>query len=96
LLALKGVAQIETARMVVTRELSVRETERLIATGRLKGVRSKLPSKPKDRDVLRLQEDLSQKLGTKVTIKSKRGGRGALVIEYSNLDQLDGLLRRIK
>lgn len=96
LLALSGMKQIETARMVAARELSVRETEKLVAA-QLKGARTTSAANPtKDRDVLRLQEELSQKLGTKVTIKAKRGGRGTLQIDYSNLVQLDGLLQRIK
>jgi ParB family chromosome partitioning protein len=95
LLALSGAAQIDTARSVVARGLTVRETERLVAA-RLKGPPRTPASRIKDRDVLRLQEDLSQKLGTRVVIKLGRGGRGALLIEYSSLQHLDGLLRRIK
>jgi len=94
LLALSGMQQIETARLVVERGLSVRDTERMI--GRLiKGVAGKKPHRVTDRDILRLQEDLSQKLGTKVVIKPGSKGHGALIIDYTSLAQLDAILARV-
>ena len=94
LLALSGMQQIDAARLIVARGLSVRETERLV--GRLiKGVTGKKARRVTDRDVLRLQEELAQKLGTKVTIKHGSKGRGALVIDYTNLAQLDAILARL-
>lgn len=94
LLALSGMQQIQTARMIAQRGMSVRETEALV--GRLvRGAPLKKVAKPADRDVLRLQEELAQKLGTSVQIKSGNKGRGALVIRYSSLDQLDQILSRI-
>ena len=94
LLALSGMQQIEAARRVATRGLSVRETERLVAR-LVKGVAGKKTRRVTDRDVLRLQEELAQKLGTKVMIKPGRKGRGALVIDYTNLAQLDAILARL-
>jgi ParB family chromosome partitioning protein len=86
--------QIETARLVVKRGLSVRDTERMI--GRLvKGLSRKKPHRVTDRDILRLQEDLSQKLGTKVVIKPGSKGHGALIIDYTSLAQLDAILARV-
>jgi len=94
LLALTGMQQIETARLIAERGMSVRETEKLV--GRLlRGTPAKKPRKTSDRDVLRLQEELAQKLGTKVEIKAGNKGRGVVVIQYSNLDQLDAILARI-
>ena len=94
LLALSGMQQIETARLVVERGLSVRDTERMI--GRLiKGVAGKKPHRVTDRDILRLQEDLSQKLGTRVVIKPGSKGHGALIIDYTSLAQLDAILARV-
>lgn len=94
LLALSGMQQIDAARLIVARGLSVRETERLV--GRLiKGVTGKKARRVTDRDVLRLQEELAQKLGTKVIIKHGSKGRGALVIDYTNLAQLDAILARL-
>jgi ParB family chromosome partitioning protein len=95
LLALSGMQQIETARAIAKRGLSVRETEKLVAR-LLQGASARKAGKAADRDVLRLQEELAQKLGTKVEIKTGRKGRGALVIEYSSLDQLDTILSRLR
>ena len=94
LLALSGMQQIETARNVAARGLSVRETERLVAR-LIRGAAGKKTRRGTHRDILRLQEDLAQKLGTKVTIKSGRKGRGALVIDYMSLAQLDAILARL-
>src|SRR6185369_2213680 len=94
LLALSGMQQIDTARLIAARGMSVRETEKLV--GRLlRGTPAKKPRKTSDRDVLRLQEELAQKLGTKVEIKAGSKGRGSVVIQYSNLDQLDAILARL-
>ena len=94
LLALSGMHQIEAARTVAARGLSVREAERLVAR-LLKGPPGKRSRRVTDRDVLRLQEELSQKLGTKVTVKQGIKGRGSLVIEYASLTQLDAILARL-
>ena len=96
LLALAGMQQIETARLVAARGMSVRDAERLV--GRLvKGVAGKKTRRVTDRDVLRLQEELSQKLGTTATIRpGAKKGSGKLIIEYRTLDQLDAVLARLK
>jgi ParB family chromosome partitioning protein len=94
LLALSGVQQIDAARRVVARGLSVRETERLI--GQLaRGGAGGRPRRATDRDVLRLQEELAEKLGTRVAIKTGAKGRGSLVIQYTSLAQLDAVLARL-
>ncbi len=94
LLALLGIQQIETARTVVAKNLSVRETEKLVGQ-LLRGSPGKTARKTTDRDVLRLQEEMAQKLGTKVEIKARNKGKGALVIQYSSLAQLDAILARL-
>jgi ParB family chromosome partitioning protein len=94
LLALAGMQQIETARLIAERGMSVRDAEKLV--GRLlRGTPAIKLRKTSDRDVLRLQEELAQKLGTKVQIKAGNKGRGSLVIQYTNLDQLDAILARL-
>ncbi|MBI2312908.1 MAG: ParB/RepB/Spo0J family partition protein [Betaproteobacteria bacterium] len=93
LLALSSAKQIETAHMVAARGLSVRETERLVQRIEHPPVRRHLRA---SRDLLRLQEELSAKLGAGVTIKPGKKGYGKIVITYSSLDQLDGILGRIK
>ena len=49
-----------------------------------------------DADARRLQEDLSEAIGAKVSLKPRRGGRGSLVIDYASLDQLEGIVARLK
>ncbi|MCE9639079.1 MAG: ParB/RepB/Spo0J family partition protein [Betaproteobacteria bacterium] len=95
LLALTGMQQIETARLIAERGMSVRETEKLV--GKLvSGNAGKKTRRITDRDILRLQEDLAQKLGTPVTIKTgAKKGSGKLTIAYSTLDQLDAVLARL-
>ena len=95
LLSLPALKQIELAREAVARELSVRQVEALVA-GLAKraapGARAAT-----DRDVARLEEELSGQLGTTVKIQAgAKPGRGRLVIHYSTLDQLDGLLRKLR
>jgi ParB family chromosome partitioning protein len=94
LLALPAVRQVELATEAAAKGLSVREVEQRVAgllTTR-SGTRSRSAA---DRDVLRLQETLAEKLGTRVQIKAKRKGKGSLVIDYGSLDQLDGLISRL-
>jgi ParB family transcriptional regulator, chromosome partitioning protein len=95
LLALSGVQQIDAARRVVARGLSVRDTERLVAQMLRGAAGGKAARRVTDRDVLRLQEDLAQKLGTRVAINAGAKGRGSLVIQYASLAQLDGVIARL-
>ena len=90
LLGLKGGEQCEAAALVVRRGLTVRQTEALVR-------RMQQPAGPgrtPDPDLARLEQDLSERLGTPVAIQD-RGGKGAVRIEYHSLDQLDGLLARL-
>jgi len=95
LLALTGMQQIEAARKVVAKNLSVRDTEKLVGQ-LLRETPGKTVRKTPDRDVLRLEEELAQKLGTKVQIKTANKGRGAVHIQYSSLAQLDGILAKLQ
>lgn len=91
LLALNQEKQIEVAQLIVRKKLSVRETENLIK--RL--ITAPDPKKRQlDRDLLRLQEDVSSRLGANVTIKPGKQGSGNLVIHYVSLEQLDGILAK--
>jgi ParB family chromosome partitioning protein len=94
LLALPALRQIEIARAAVARQLSVRQVETLVARLARRSA-SAGPAKV-DRDVARLEEDWSQRLGTTVRIQTAtRPGSGRLVIHYASLDQLEALLRRL-
>ncbi len=95
LLALSGTLQIETAHTVANKELSVRETEKLVKrianpTESKKGTPAK-----KALEVQKLEESLSEKLGAAVNIQYNNKGKGKLVVEYNNLDELDGILEHI-
>lgn len=91
LLSLPASKQIETANLVVYKQLSVRETERLVH--RIEHpVEKKHPIR--DRDLLRLQENISLKLGAQVVINPGKKGKGSVVIHYDSLEQLDGILSR--
>jgi len=96
LLAVSGPRQAELAQQIINRNLSVRETEQLVGqTGVTTG---KTPRKQqrKDRDLQALEEELSEILGTPVTLKTLRGGRGKLTIDYASLDQLDSVLQLLR
>jgi ParB family chromosome partitioning protein len=94
---LSGAQQVSAAAKVVAEQMSVRETERLV-----RGILSP-PSRRKaraatagrDADLVRLQEELAEILGARVRIDAANKGAGRLVIEYSSLDQLDGILVRL-
>jgi len=86
--------QMEVANTVVAKNLSVRETEKLVAN-LVRGIPGKAGTKQVDRDVMRLQEEMAQKLGTKVEIKSRNKNKGSLVIQYTSLAQLDAILARL-
>ncbi|MFO7578752.1 MAG: ParB/RepB/Spo0J family partition protein [Nitrosomonas halophila] len=92
LLALSAEKQIEVALLIVQKQLSVRETESLIK--RLNQPLAAERRQHEDRDLLRLQEDLSARLGASVVIKPGKKGAGNLVIHYASLEQLDGILSR--
>ncbi len=97
LLALSGSAQTHTARQVVEKGLSVRETEDLVR--RLLEQRAATPRKTTetvDPDVRRLQDELSERLAARVRISHGSKGRGRLTIEYHSLEELEGVLARIR
>jgi len=92
LLPLPAVEQIRIANMIVQKQLSVRETEKLV--NQIEHPVPKKVNKP-DRDLLRLQEDVSERLGAQVAIKPKKNGQGNIVIHYTSLDQLDDILGKL-
>jgi len=96
LLALKGIEQTATAHLIAKKGMSVRETERLIK--KMLSHEPEAEKKPpaKALEVQKLEENLSQKLGAKVAIQYNTKGKGKLVVEYNNLDELDGILEHIK
>ena len=93
LLALEGSQQVMAARKVAEATLSVRQTEALVKA--LLNPRDSELEVKTDPDIDRLERKLSEQFGTKVSIENKNG-RGRLIIQYSNLDVLDGILGRIQ
>lgn len=94
LLGLPSERQVEGARHIVARGLSVRQTEALVRQW-LADAGKKPKQKIEDPDIKRLEEKISERLGSAVSIKHNQKGRGELVIKYSSLNELQGVLKRI-
>jgi len=94
LLALDAARQIEAGNRVAAKGLSVRETEALVHTW----LRGPAPRRKKrgDRDLARLEEEASERLGTTVEIRAGRKGTGKIVVHYSGLDHLEQLLKKLR
>ena len=92
LLSLAPGQQIKIANVIVQKQLSVRETEKIV--NQIEHPALKQVKNP-DRDLLRLQEDVSERLGAQVAIKPKKNGQGNIVIHYTSLDQLDDILSKL-
>lgn len=91
LLGLDSADQLRAARQVAKRGLSVRQTEALV-----KSWGGDAAVKPnKDPNVSRLEQDLSDRFGARVRIHHQQNGRGRLEIQYTTLDELDGILKRL-
>ena len=87
--------QLEVANLIVEKGLSVREAEGLVR----KIVEKKKPNQQKttvDPDIQRLEKDLTNRLGARVSIKHKKTGSGTLSIKYSSSDELEGILSKIR
>ena len=102
LLALDGAHQITSATEIAAKKLSVREAEKLVQ--RQQGAGRQAPllrvKSDKSRDVLRLEEELSDLLTAQVEIrvrkKTKRGEQGEVAISFGSLDELNGLLQKLR
>ncbi|MEQ1530043.1 MAG: ParB/RepB/Spo0J family partition protein [Methylococcales bacterium] len=94
ILSLEASKQIAIAHKIAKEGLTVRDAERLVkealAEPKIKAIREK------DKDTLRLQEELTARLGAKVQIDHKENGAGKVVISYTSLEELDGILEQIK
>ncbi|MGH8262671.1 MAG: ParB/RepB/Spo0J family partition protein, partial [Steroidobacteraceae bacterium] len=87
--------QIEVAKMVAGKGLSVRETEALVRR-MLNPQRRDEGGESRDPDVRRLENQLSDKLGARVAIQHSASGKGKLIVSYNSLDELDGILEHIQ
>ncbi|TNE82204.1 MAG: ParB/RepB/Spo0J family partition protein [Gammaproteobacteria bacterium] len=97
MLTLPPEQQMQVAKQVVAKSLSVRQTEALVRRLQQQSPGQADAGKPAlDPNIRALQDDLSERLGAKVAINHGQRGKGKLVIEYSSLDELDGILGHIK
>jgi ParB family transcriptional regulator, chromosome partitioning protein len=94
LLALDGARQIETGKRIAAKGMSVRETETLVQQLLRGGATAR--RKTTDRDLARLEEDVSSRLGTTVEIRAGKKGSGKVVVHYSSLEHLDELLKKLR
>ena len=92
LLALEGIQQTKAAKQVIDGGLSVRQTEALVKA--MLQTADPVAEAVVDPNIARLSRELSEMLGTQVSIDDKKG-RGKIVIQYPSLDVLDGILRKI-
>lgn len=94
LLPIAGAQQIALAQRIIQKNLSVREAERLVQ--QIINPPKTPAQQPVDRDLMRLQEELSDTVGASVAIRSNKKGAGKITIEFGNLDQLEGILGRLR
>jgi len=87
--------QVELARMVAGKGMSVRETEALVRRVEKEQLEPAAPLPKTDPNIKRLETDLAEKLGAKVQLQHSAKGSGKLVIAYHDLDQLDGILAHL-
>lgn len=97
LLGVQGEQQIDAARQVVAKGMTVRQTEQLVRN-LVEGKKTGLDRAEHkvDANIQNLEEMLSQRLGATVSIKHGARGKGSLVIKYNSLDELDGILNHVK
>ena len=96
LLALTGGEQSALANKVAHMGWSVRETEKQVKHVLSPPAKVATSSASMDPDIKRLQEQVSERLGAPVHVEHKSNGKGKLVINYSSLDELDGILAKIR
>jgi ParB family chromosome partitioning protein len=98
LLAVDSASQIALATQVVAKRLSVRETEKLVARAIEDQNAPAAAPRQKDKpgDIVRLEEELSDRLATPVQFKMGPKGRGQMIIDFADLDILDGVLARLR
>ena len=94
LIGLDPAQQVMLANKIIQQNLSVREVESLVKNLSY-AVKPKLQKMNTNRDVMALQNTLSEKIGASVSISAKANGSGTLKINYSNLDQLDEIIKKI-
>jgi len=96
LLAISGALQSKLAREIVARDLSVRDSENLVARASAdSGLKAVKPKLANDKDVENLERKIADKLGALVKIQQTNKGAGRLTIKYNSLDELDGIVQHL-
>ena len=93
LLSLEGKKQVAVGKKIVAEGLTVRGAEKLVRAAQEE--KEKPKTKIIDSDTLRLQEELTAKIGAKVAINHQQNGKGKLVISYMSLDELEGIIKHL-
>lgn len=96
LLAVDAANQITLANQIVAKRMSVREAEKLVTRSTAEQPNKARTTREKSRDIARLEEELSDTLATQVAIKLGARNRGQLIIDFENLDALDGVIARLR
>ena len=93
ILSLSLIDQTMMCQKIINQQLTVREVERAVSKGETK----KIPSKQsKDNDIKRMENELSDRFGTNISISHKQSGKGSINFRYTNLDDLERIIKKLK
>ena len=93
ILSLSPIDQAMMCQKIVNQKLTVREVEKEVSEGSTKKTS---PKQSKDHDIQRLENELSDKFGTNISISHKQSGKGSINFKYSNLDELERIIAKLK
>lgn len=96
LLVVDSATQIQLANQVVAKRMSVRDAEKLVTRASAEQATKPRETREKSRDIARLEEELSDLLATLVSIKTGARNKGQLIINFNDLDALDGVIARLR
>ena len=93
ILSLSPIDQAMMCQKIVNQKLTVREVEKKVSEGT---TNKPTPKQSKDHDIQRLENELSDRFGTNISISHKQSGKGSINFKYSNLDELDRIIAKLK
>ena len=93
ILSLSPIDQAMMCQKIVNQKLTVREVEKKVSEGT---TNKPTPKQSKDHDIQRLENELSDRFGVNISISQKKSGKGSITFKYSNLDDLDRIISRLK
>ena len=93
ILSLSPIDQAMMCQKIVNQKLTVREVEKEVSEGTIKKTSAK---QSKDHDIKRLENELSDRFGANISISHKQSGKGSINIKYSNLDDLERIIKKLK